>query len=165
MQKVATKQARQLVEFSRNIKLRGRKVTLVVAAPSKRRRTCGLRLVARRHFRESEGASRWSRDVDFEQMREIAYSTSQPPRQVAIRFGLSPGWVRTIQAFVASAYLRFQNLLIGAILGAALQKKPDFCMTRMKWDETGERVTLQSQSGTATAQQSCATWQVFFNCI
>ncbi len=69
---ISTKQAQQLVEFSRRVKLKGRKTRLVLDRPTTKRRTCGLRLVTRSALSAGVGATTWSRDVDFPQMREIA---------------------------------------------------------------------------------------------
>ena len=99
-------------------------------------------------------ASRHQRIVTFDEMRSIAYDGSWHNEETARNFAISKPWVQAIAVFVASAYLRFQYHLLGLLLAKAAEVQPDLSMTRLKWDETGERLTLQ-QANMTGEQQSC----------
>ena len=78
-------------------------------------------------------------------MLELAYPTTQVKiGTLAYSSGLDPQWVRKLTLFVAATYLRYQNLLIGMVVNKALQKAPLAAMWRLKWDDTGQNVTMQA---------------------
>lgn len=66
-----------------------------------------------------------------------------------------------MQVFVAAAFLKFQILLVGAALAAALTTRPLATVSRTKWDETGERLTAEHVFGFAgTAEQQRGVYHV-----
>jgi hypothetical protein len=76
-------------------------------------------------------------------------------RDIALRSEVSTKLVRRINTSVAVAGLRRQLELLGCMVACARNERPEFVLTRLTWDETGERVQLNADCGGAVS----STWQ------
>ena len=76
-------------------------------------------------------------------------------RDIALRSEVSTKLVRRINTSVAVAGLRRQLELLGCMVACARNERPEFVLTRLTWDETGERVQLDADCGGAVS----STWQ------
>ena len=88
---------------------------------------------------------------------EIAYDFGSRPDVVANLHGLSVNWVKVMRQVTAAAYLHQQNLGLGQLVKAADRQKPTFVITRLAFDETGEKLTVPVP-GSDDARN---TWHIF----
>lgn len=106
-----------------------------------------------------KGGNRFARKVSYGVMQKISYEApSRRFADIAAQFNVSARSVRDIVMFTASWFLQMQLLVLGAVLNRARACKPDFTMSRLSWDETGERITL-SVAG-ASSQQQTSVWHI-----
>lgn len=77
---------------------------------------------------------------------KAGYAGTTKAKELAFAYSLHRKWIRLVQYFVAAAFLRFQDFLLGAALAAALQMRRLVVVSRTKWGETGERLTAQQVS-------------------
>ena len=84
-----------------------------------------------------------TRKITFKVMAEMAFQAeSMRVIDIARTFKVHSRSVKRIWAFVARLYLMTQLQILQAVAKRAEQEKPDFVVTRVAWDETGERLTL-----------------------
>jgi hypothetical protein len=67
-----------------------------------------------------------------------------------------------VKLYVADCTLGTQEKRIGDLCKICLQTPPDWAMSRLSWDETGERLTLNVDDGDAAEPLATqrSTWQV-----
>ena len=93
--------------------------------------------------RPTAGGNARARKVTFKHMTEMAFNPqSMNTIDVARSFKVSRPTVTRIWGFVARLYQTTQLQILKAISKRAESEKPDFMLTRVAWDETGERLTL-----------------------
>ena len=93
--------------------------------------------------RPTAGGNALARKVSFKHMTEMAFHPqSMNTIDVARCFRVSNRTVKRIWGFVARLFQMTQLQILKAISKRAESEKPDFILTRLAWDETGERLTL-----------------------
>ena len=102
--------------------------------------------------------NKWCRRLSFKDMVDLAYQSSAKCSALASQFKVSKRHVLRVATMVAAEYLRLQLLLLGALVARARSSRPVFFGSRLAWDETGERVTLQVPG--ATQEQQNSVWHV-----
>ena len=89
---------------------------------------------------------------------DVGYSPSVKVTSMACIKNISKAWVRAIIMIVAAWYLAVQNLVLGSLVLHCHQHKPLLVITRLVWDETGERLTMPVKGSRKGARTS--VWQV-----
>ena len=102
--------------------------------------------------------NQWRRRLSFKDMVDLAYQPSARCSAFASQFKVSKRHVLRVATMVAAEYLRLQLLLLGALVARARSSRPVFFGSRLAWDETGERVTLQVPG--ATQEQQNSVWHI-----
>jgi hypothetical protein len=87
-------------------------------------------------------------------MLDIALSAGRRSADLAVTHKISVAWVMALRLYVIALLLASQNLLLGSLIMMANRERPAFVMTRLAWDETGERMTI----GTSATESS--VWHV-----
>ncbi|CAK0896530.1 unnamed protein product [Prorocentrum cordatum] len=77
-------------------------------------------------------------------MLDIAFSDCLRSGDIARMHGISKRWVMALRLYVCGMLLACQNLVLGCLIMLASTNRPLFIMTRLAWDETGERLALGS---------------------
>ncbi|CAK0907198.1 unnamed protein product, partial [Prorocentrum cordatum] len=123
------------------------------------RRHGPLRLMVRRVGGATGKPEVTSRLFSHGAILDVAYSWGAHPATVAAVHDISVPWVRCMRQVMAAAYMYYQNKALGAIVVAARARRPSFCISRLAFDETGERITVPVKQGDTTSDE-CATWHV-----
>jgi hypothetical protein len=71
---------------------------------------------------------------------------------VANACNISRDWASLLRRFASAAFLDLQNKSLGRLAQAASEVKPLFCMSRLAYDETGERLTTNENEQTSVWQ-------------
>ena len=82
------------------------------------------------------------RKVTAKAMLDIGFASQWRSQELAAVHAVSKTWVRALRLYVVSMCLACQNLVLGSIIMMACRDAPFFLMTRLAWDETGEKVTV-----------------------
>ena len=96
---------------------------------------------------------RWQQKVGAPALLCIAFSGRRTV-DLAVQHSISASWVMALRAYVVSLLLASQNLLLGSLIMMALRDPPLAVMTRLAWDETGERLALSGD------EYGASTWHV-----
>ena len=51
----------------------------------------------------------------------------------------SAPWIRALRLYMIALVLAAQNMILGSLIMMATQQQPLFVMSRLSWDETGEK--------------------------
>ena len=79
-------------------------------------------------------------------------------KSLALGYEVTSRWVRAVVMSVASACLRFQLLVLGALVAVALGGRPLFVVSRLKFDGTGGQIAVKRQG--LAGGQSRGVWRV-----
>ena len=89
----------------------------------------------------------------------MVYESLTTTKTLAHFYKVSPNTVRRTMKSTALVLITVQNLLMSTFTPLLRTMPPDYANAVMSWDETGERLTLDSlSSGTSESKQS--VWQV-----
>ena len=86
---------------------------------------------------------------------DMAFHHRQGSKVVAAIYAISPTWVNTLRKFTAAAYLHYQHWGLGQLAELARHRPPLFTLSRLAYDETGEKLTLPLGDMT-----NASVWQV-----
>ena len=94
------------------------------------------------------------RGVSYDQVADLAYIQTGRLTAVANACNISKERGSILRRFASAAFLDLQNKSLGRLAQAASELKPLFCMSRLAYDKTGERLTTHENAQTSV-------WQVF----
>ena len=114
---------------------------------------CKKQLILHLPCGQASSGQLW-RKVTAKAMLDIGFASRWRSQELAAVHAVSKSWVRALRLYVVSMCLACQNLVLGSIIMMACRDAPFFLMTRLAWDETGEKVTV----GVDTTETS--VWQV-----
>ena len=98
------------------------------------------------------------RIFSFDEIAEMAYTTSGNTKQAAKIYRCSPKILRTIRVGAAHAYLKSEEFIMAEVIRKLEAKPPTFASVSTLWDETSMRLILPALA-TETSMQS-STWPV-----
>lgn len=142
------------------------------AAAAARMRECKARLGARRAEEALQvlrrqvndaisrirprGGNQHSRKVSFVDLLRIGYESGcRKVSDLAAQYKVATRTVKDMIVFLASWFLHLQLLVVGAIVMKARLCRPEFTMSRLSWDETGEKINLNLLGCSAVS-----TWHI-----
>ena len=144
--------AQQCAKYLNSVRRRGRGI-VASASRTKYSHELGVKIQWRDRSQ--------SRGVSFDEMLQISYAAPLRSHDCGLAHGIDKKWVRTIRAVVASAYLGQQLKMLATLLDAAKRVAPTLVMSRVKFDETGQRLALVLPGPDTTPEQQRSTYQVF----
>lgn len=74
--------------------------------------------------------------------------------------GLSSTCLRTARGAVAACYMHWQGKTLDNWVRIAQRCKPKVVVSRLAWDETGQRLCMEATGGGITSEQQSGTYQV-----
>ena len=69
---------------------------------------------------------------------EIAFGGGRTA-ELSRHLKLSEKWILALRLYMIALFLAAQNMVLGSLILMATQQQPLFVMTRLSWDETGEK--------------------------
>ena len=96
---------------------------------------------------------KWNAKVGIQEMLDIAFSGRRSV-DLAAQHQISVAWAMALRLYMSALVLASQNLLLGSIIMMASRHQPLAVLTRLAWDETGEKMTLGEDKG------ELSTWHV-----
>ena len=81
-------------------------------------------------------------------------------KALGIAYGVDRAHARRMRIYTADCFLRAQLYLLGWRCKLATDRQPDIVVSRLAWDETGEKLTSCLPQSCGTANQQRSTWQV-----
>ncbi len=90
---------------------------------------------------------------------ELSY-TGGTNGTLARAWNISKSWIAVLRRFTACAYLELQCKSLSKLVQAAASQQPLFCMSRLAYDETGERLTTKDAHQTSVWQVMIARMEV-----
>ncbi|CAK0818791.1 unnamed protein product [Prorocentrum cordatum] len=100
-----------------------------------------LRLCIRRRTKTGQTRAE-SRLFSMGGVLEVAYDYGSRPAVVAALHGISVNSVQTMRRVTAAAFLHCQHLGLGQLVKLCQHTKPSFVISRLAFDETGEKLTV-----------------------
>jgi hypothetical protein len=115
---------------------------------------------AKREARAKRSAKRKSNRRTLAVILDIAWGKHHRGKSYisAIQHDVSRIWAMTVRLAIASAYISCQNMALGKLVSLCKAQAPMFCFSRLAWDETGQKLTLQLQG--FHTEQMASTWHV-----
>ena len=87
--------------------------------------------------------SRRGNRVTVQTILDIGFSVRGRTEALSQKHGISKPWVMALRLYVVAMLLACQNLLLGSLIISASLQSPAFVLTRLAWDETGEKASTQ----------------------
>ena len=102
------------------------------------------------------GGNRGKRKITFQSMIDMVFgNAARRFHDTAAIYGVCEKSVRNCFFFVASCYFAAQSAVLGTVVLRAREMQPEFCMVRLCWDETAEKLTMNSPG-----LNKASTWHV-----